>query len=169
MNSIFLSVSLFVVNLTSFQACFLGHLIFSRIYIPHCISWQMRTLSWTFWWVLIKYYHTISSVAQSYLTLCDPWTAARQASLSITNSRSLLKLMSIESVMPSSHPSSVVPFSHLQSFPASGSFQVSQSFTSGGQSITPTEHDFVLNWPRVRQPHTVYCFPISSLSSREWN
>ena len=34
--------------------------------------------------------------------LC-PWTAARQASLSITNSRSLLKLMSIESVMPSNH------------------------------------------------------------------
>ena len=32
-----------------------------------------------------------------------PWTAARQASLSITNFRSLLKLMSIESVMPSSH------------------------------------------------------------------
>ena len=32
-----------------------------------------------------------------------PWIAARQASLSITNSRSLLKLMSIESVMPSSH------------------------------------------------------------------
>ena len=32
-----------------------------------------------------------------------PWTAARQASLSITNSRSLLKLMSIASVMPSNH------------------------------------------------------------------
>ena len=32
-----------------------------------------------------------------------PWTAALQASLSITNSRSLLKLMSIESVMPSNH------------------------------------------------------------------
>ena len=32
-----------------------------------------------------------------------PWTTARQASLSITNSRSLLKLMSMESVMPSSH------------------------------------------------------------------
>ena len=32
-----------------------------------------------------------------------PWTAARQASLSITNSQSLLKLMSIESVMPSKH------------------------------------------------------------------
>ena len=32
-----------------------------------------------------------------------PWTAARQASLSITNSHSLLRLISIESVMPSNH------------------------------------------------------------------
>ena len=44
-----------------------------------------------------------SSVAQSCLTLRDLWTAARQTSLLITNSRSLLKLMSIEAVMPSSH------------------------------------------------------------------
>ena len=44
-----------------------------------------------------------SSVAQSCPTLCDPWIAARQASLSITNSQSLLWLMAIESVMPSSH------------------------------------------------------------------
>ena len=36
-------------------------------------------------------------------TLRPPWTAARQASLSITNSRSLLKPMSIDSVMPSNH------------------------------------------------------------------
>ena len=44
-----------------------------------------------------------SLVAQSRPTLCDRRTAARQASLSITNSRSLLKLMFIESVMPSNH------------------------------------------------------------------
>ena len=44
-----------------------------------------------------------SSVAQSCLTLCDPWAASCQASLSITNYGSLLKLMSIESVMPSNH------------------------------------------------------------------
>ena len=44
-----------------------------------------------------------SSVTQLCPTLCDPWTAARQASLSITNSQSLLKLMFIESVMPSNH------------------------------------------------------------------
>ena len=44
-----------------------------------------------------------SSVTHSCPTLCNPWIAALQASLSITNSWSLLKLMSIESVMPSSH------------------------------------------------------------------
>ena len=37
------------------------------------------------------------------LLFATPWTAARQASLSISNSRSLLKLMSIKSVMPSNH------------------------------------------------------------------
>ena len=71
-----------------------------------------------------------------------PWTAAFQASLSITNFWSFLKFMSIELVMPLSwwcHPtisSFVVPFSsHLQSFSASGSFPMSQPFPSGGQSI----------------------------------
>ena len=44
-----------------------------------------------------------SSVAQSCPTLCNPWTVAHQASLSVTNSRSLLKLISIKLVMPSSH------------------------------------------------------------------
>ena len=44
-----------------------------------------------------------SSVAQSVRLFETPWTAACQASLSITNSQSFLKLMSIESVMPSSH------------------------------------------------------------------
>ena len=81
---------------------------------------------------------TISSVQSlSHVWLfATPWTAALQASLSITNSRSLLKLMSIELVMLSNHLSSLFPFfSHLQSFPASGSFQMTQFFTSGGQSI----------------------------------
>ena len=50
--------------------------------------------------------HTFQSVQFLYRVrpLVTPWTAARQASLSITNSESLLKLMSIESVMPSNHP-----------------------------------------------------------------
>ena len=65
-----------------------------------------------------------------------PWTAARQASLSITNSWSLLRLTSIESVMPSNHLILCHPLSScLHSFPALGSFPVSQFFTSGGQRI----------------------------------
>ena len=44
-----------------------------------------------------------SSVTQSCATLWTPWTAARQASLSITNSQSPPKPMSIESVMSSNH------------------------------------------------------------------
>ena len=48
-------------------------------------------------------YGQFSSVAQSWLTLHDPWTAAFQALLSIANSQSLLEHMSIESVMPSNH------------------------------------------------------------------
>ena len=48
-------------------------------------------------------YHQFSPVAQLCPTLCDPMNWACQASLSITNSRSSLKLTSIESVMPSSH------------------------------------------------------------------
>ena len=43
------------------------------------------------------------SITQLVPTLATPWTVACQVSLSITNSRSLLKLMSIESVMPSNH------------------------------------------------------------------
>ena len=55
--------------------------------------------------ILIMYILWFSSVQSlSHVQLfVTPWTAARQASLSITNSRSLLKLMSIESVMPSNH------------------------------------------------------------------
>ena len=63
-----------------------------------------------------------------------PWTAAHQASLSITNPQSLLKLMSIESVMLSNHLILCHPLLLLPSFPASGSFQMSQFFASGGQS-----------------------------------
>ena len=65
-----------------------------------------------------------------------PWTAAHQASLSIINSRSPPKLMSIELVMPSNYLILCHPFSScLQSFPASGSFPVSQFFASVSQIL----------------------------------
>ena len=61
------------------------------------------------WFLKLNFINTkfiqvqFSSDVQSCPTLCDPWIAARQASLSITNSRSSLRLTSIESVTPSSH------------------------------------------------------------------
>ena len=68
--------------------------------------------------------------------IVTPWTTARQTSLSITNCQNL------PNPCPSSwwyHPaisSSVIPFSSCpQSFPASGSFPMSQLFPSGGQSV----------------------------------
>ena len=65
-----------------------------------------------------------------------PWTAAHQASLSVTNSRSLLKLMSIESLMPSNHLIPCRPLLLLPSiFAPSGFYPMSKFFTSGGQSI----------------------------------
>ena len=68
-----------------------------------------------------------------------PWTAACQASLSIINSQTLLKLMYIKSVMPSNHLMLCHPLLLSPSiFPSIrnwDSFQMSQFFTSGGQSI----------------------------------
>ena len=65
-----------------------------------------------------------------------PWTAAHQASLSITNSQSLLKLMSIVSMMPSNHLILCWPLLLPPSiFPSNRVFLMSKFFASGGQSI----------------------------------
>ena len=64
-----------------------------------------------------------------------PWTAARQASLSITNFRSSPNPCPLSQWYHPTTSSSVTPFSsRLQSFPASGSFPMSQLFAWGGQS-----------------------------------
>ena len=64
-----------------------------------------------------------------------PWIAALQASLSITNSRSSLRITSIESVMPSSHLLLCRPLLFLPPIPPSiRVFSMSQLFASGGQS-----------------------------------
>ena len=74
-----------------------------------------------------------------------PWTAGHQAPLSSTTSWSLLKCMSIESVMLTIS-SSATPFSFcLKSFPVSRSFPMSQLFKSGGQSIGTSQYIFGLH------------------------
>ena len=100
-----------------------------------------------------------------------PCTATCQASLSITDSWSLLKFMSIELVMPSNHLTLCVPFcSCLQSFPVSGSFPMSHFFASGGTkcwsfsfSINPSNEylgwiSFSIDWLDLLAVHeTLEC------------
>ena len=72
----------------------------------------------------------VQSLSQVQLFV-TPWAAARQASLSITNSWSLLKLMSIQSVIPSNHLILCHTLLLLpSSFPATGPFPMSWFFTS---------------------------------------
>ena len=85
--------------------------------------------------LLLFQFNSVQSLSRVWLFVI-PWNAAHQASLSITNSRSLLKLTSIESVMPSNHLILCRPLLLLPSiFPSIRSFQMSQLFASGGQSI----------------------------------
>ena len=98
--------------------------------------------------------HQFSSVQSlSHVRIfVTPWTRARQAPLSITNSWSMFRLMSMNQWCHPTISFSVVPFSsHLQSCPASGSFPVSQFFPSGSQSVQVSASAWVLpmnilNW-----------------------
>ena len=100
-----------------------------------------------------------SSVAQSCRTFATPWTAALQASLSITNSRSLLKLMSIESVMSSNnlilcHPLLLSPsiFPSIRVFSSESALRIRwPKYWSFSFSISPSnEHpgliSFRMDW-----------------------
>ena len=80
------------------------------------------------WVSLVQSLHCVQLFA-------TPWTATCQAFLSISNSQSLLKFMSIESVMTSNRLILCCPLLLPQSFAASGSFPMSQFSPSGGQSI----------------------------------
>ena len=66
-------------------------------------EWLNKFAEWpTKLWVLANTHNSVQSLSHVWL-FATPWTAARQASLSITNSRSLPKLMSIQLVIPSNH------------------------------------------------------------------
>ena len=112
-------------------------------------SFQLRDwipvsyISCTGMWVLYHYCHlrkpihqvsSVQSLSCVWL-FATPWTAAYQASLSITNSQTCSNsCLSGQWCLPTIS-SSVIPFFSLQYLPASGSFPMSQFFASGGQSI----------------------------------
>ena len=83
------------------------------------------------------------------LLFATPWTAAHQASLSITNSWSLLKLMSIESVMPSNHLILCCPLLLPSIFPSIRVFS--------------NESALRIRWPKY------WCFSFSISSSNEYS
>ena len=97
---------------------------------------------------------------QLFVTL---WTAACQASLSITNSWSLLKLMSIELVMPSNHLILSHPLLLLPSiFPSIRVFFSESFFASGGQSIGVSASTWVL-------PHFFSKKVSTAITPRPWS
>ena len=96
--------------------------------LMHCLALTI--------WVILRVLSSVQLLSCIRL-FATPWTTAHHASLSITNSQVLLKLMSIEVVMTSNHlilcrplvlPTSIFPCIRV-------SFQVSQFLTSGGQRI----------------------------------
>ena len=93
-----------------------------RILAQLCVPWQTDA-------ALDFSVYLFSPVTQSCPTLGDPiWTAAHQASLSITNSWSLLKLMSIKLVMPSNHLILCHPFLLLPFYLYTGAINLMYKF-----------------------------------------
>ena len=111
------------------------------------IGWTLNEIlgkqKFTKSWIKFQF----SSVAQSCLTFCDPWITAHQASLSITNSRSSLRLTSIESVMPFSHLILCCPFL-LSPIPPS-------------ISVFSNESTLLMRWPKY------WSFSFSIIPSKE--
>ena len=96
---------------------------------------------------ILPKFSSVQSLTHVWL-FATPWIAARQASLSITNSQSLPKLMSIESVMPSSHLILCHPLILLPSIPPS-------------IRVFSNESTFRIRWPKY------WSFSFSIIPSKE--
>ena len=120
--------------------------------LPTDVNWGVKAIQYPC--VTVDFFFTalVVQLLSHVWLFATPSTVAHQASLSFSITWNLLKLMVIKSAMPSNHfillmnhevnhdePSSskhvICSSSHFQSFPASGSFLMSQHFASGGQSI----------------------------------
>ena len=109
-----------------------GYILINPLEVENITSWKCILYTQT------TEHHSFSSVQFSHSVMSNsaiPWITAYQASLSIINSQSLLKLMSIESVMPSNHLILCRPLLLLPPIPPSIRAFLSQLFASGGQSI----------------------------------
>ena len=112
------------------------------LFLQSDLARSLKTHNLSFKFQVVKCYphifHSSVQLLSRVLLFVTPWSAAHQASLSITNSQSLLKLMSIESVMPSSHLILCHPlFLPLSTFPSSGSFPISQFLAKVSSRYSP--------------------------------
>ena len=97
------------------------------------------------WQAIVHQFSSVQSLSRIRL-FATPWTTAHQASLSITNSRVHPNPCPLNQWCHPTISSSVIPFSSCpQSSPASESFQMSQLFASGGQSIGVSASTSVLS------------------------
>ena len=108
-------------------------LVLKTVFFLECAGFeQPRSVEGTHSWPEIQF----SSVTQSCPILCNPMDCSTPGSLSFTDSQNLLKLMSIESMMPSNHLLLCRPLLLLPSiFPSIRVFSMSQFFASGGPGI----------------------------------
>ena len=105
-----------------------------------CLSWFVEDAIYS------VQFSSVQLLSRVWL-FATPWTAAHQASLSISNSWSLLKLMSIESVMPSNHLILCRPLLLLPSiFLSIRVFSNESVLASGGQSIGASASALVRRW-----------------------
>ena len=139
--TIFILIYLIIVLLWSISVI-LFYALFSIFFLLLIFSllWQLSfyrsrvlTLFEILELLILKCFHIMLFSCSVMTDFGSPWTAACQASLFFTISRNLLKLMSIELMTPSNHLILCYP---LLLLPSSGSFPMSQLFTSGSQSIS---------------------------------
>ena len=112
--------------------------------IPGCAAWSWKIHVYT-----LRYQFTLSTIGCLKIIWCVQFNSVAQSCLTLQPHEPQHARPPCPSPTPRVHPnpcplsqwchaaisSSVIPFSHLQSSPASGSFQTSQFFASGGQSI----------------------------------
>ena len=145
---------------------------------------------WKSWWrVHYRWTSLVQSLSHVQL-FATPWTAAHRPPCPSPTPRIYSNPCPLSQWCHPAISSSVIPFSHLQSFPASGSFQMSQLFASGGQSIgsfnfsiSPSnEHprliSFRMNWldllavqgtlKSLLQHHHISCLENPTNSMKSW-
>ena len=137
------------------------------LYLWHCLTFAAIIIKVENCWEKIPQFSSVQSLSCVRLFV-TPWTAAHQVSLSITNSRSLLKLISIESVMPSKHLILCCPLLLLSSiFPNIRVFSSESTLHIRWPKYSCLLLNVTLATPHKFEKEPVQCHGKESLDSKE--